>query len=153
MNIAVDWQKPILLARLKKLCFTNSAFPEVEPRSGVYFFSRQVGTTYEPFYVGESRDLHARLLQQLDKARIMMVLLGLDANFKRGARYFHYGYMVGSKTEKRRHVVQKFLIERALAENLPLLNTQLTNVPTHTLTFDGNKSARAIYGKRSVVRA
>ena len=134
MNIVVEWQKPILLSRFNKLCFANPVFPQIEPIAGVYFFSRKFATVYEPFYVGETGDLRRRVREHLESAKIFKILSGLDDNFKHGARYLHYGYMTGRKTKnaaKRRHIVQEFLIERALAEDIPLLNTQLINTNLH----------------------
>src|SRR4029079_4402447 len=95
---------------------------------------RKHGSYYEPFYIGETADLRVRLRQHLETVKIVDVLRGLDNHISKGARYFHFGYLIGKhKQADKRSIVQNFLIEKALAENIKLLNKKLTAVPTHTL--------------------
>lgn len=157
MKIRIDWQEPILVARHKKLEQDwQTKADAIEGRAGVYFFARQHGTKRIPFYIGESVNLRRRLEQLMKTAAIMDVLRSLkdggDKNIRQGARYFHYGYLATARGQNAKSclaVVQRHMIETAMAAGYPILNKQLTAMPTHELMFDGSPLARGIYAKTS----
>ncbi|SRR5579883_1773423 len=160
MNICIIWQKPILLAKRKKICFDQKHLSKLEKRPGVYFFSRRYAGSYLPFYVGETFNIRGRLKQHLASKKIADVLRGISdrdlPSIRQGERYFHAGYFKGKPGQdpkKCLDIVQRQLIEQAVAEELPLLNHQLTRVATHTLTFTGSKNGRSIFPKRKQIKA
>lgn len=161
MIITIDWQEPIQLTQYKKLVINKDALPDaIQDVAGVYFFSRKFGSTFKPFYIGESLTLRARLKTHLGTTKIDHVLRELDGvpqEIKGGARYFHFGYYntnAADETKKKRmKIVQKYLIKKALEENITLLNKQLTAIATDELVFLGSATARGIYRKKANVAA
>lgn len=91
---------------------------------------------------------------------MMDILRGMQVRglppIKNGARYFHFGYFKGRQGQNTKRclgIVQKYLIQEALADDLPLLNKQLTAFRTDSINFSGSKKARANYPKRSLIKA
>ena len=160
MDIYIEWQKPVQVTRSKKIILDEKKLPSViKDKDGVYFFSRKHGKTYKPFYIGETFDIKRRLREHLSSRKLADVLRGIDTDdfgIKQGERYFHYGYIkLKSSQDKKKYlgIVQRYLIQEAMAQNLPLLNTQLTKRLTHTLKFEGDKIGKAIYGESAEVPA
>jgi hypothetical protein len=160
MNIDIDWQEPIQLTHSKTIIIDKDAPPqEIENRAGVYFFSRKFGKHYEPFYIGQTLTLRARLKSHLGTTKLDYVLRESDdANIqiKGGERYFHFGYYNShsvKRTKKCIQIVEKYLVRTALAKNIKLLNKQLTAFKTDKLSFNGTAKARGIYAKKAVVEA
>jgi hypothetical protein len=160
MKITIHWQMPIQLTRNKKIIIDQKKPPEdIENRPGVYFFSRKFGQSLIPFYIGETLSIRGRLKSHLASAQIADVLRGFssDKEIKNGARYFHYGYLKGNAdkplTKKRLSIAQRHLIRAAIEDDVPILNSNLTKVRTHTLEFTGGWRARAIYEKMATVEA
>jgi hypothetical protein len=160
MEIVVEWQKPILVAKHKKVCIDADNLPDqIQQRPGVYFFSRRFGLSYEPFYIGESGGVRGRLKSHLKSVSIMDVLRGIPIKgfkgIKSGERYFHVGYVKtkpGQSMPKCLNIVQRYLIEDAMAQNMTLLNHQLTVIRTHDLKFVGKRAGRGIYKRAAKVR-
>ena len=160
MNITIDWQPPIQLTRHKKIILNSKDISElVEPRAGVYFFSRKFGTNLVPFYFGETRSMQDRLKAHLKSAKIAFVLRGIagDKEIKKGTRHFHFGYLRGNfspdGTKKRLGIVQRHLIRLAIEEDIPILNSNLTKIKTHSIQFNGSAKARAYIDKATTVEA
>ena len=158
MNIKIEWQEPIQLTQYKNVLI--SALPKgIENLPGVYFFSRKFGDKYEPFYIGQTLTLRARLKAHLGETKLDNVLREVDhaiIRIKAGERYFHFGYYKSTstpKTKKCLKIVEKYLVRTALAEEFMLLNKQLTAFKTDHLTFSGNAKARGIYAKEALVEA
>ena len=70
-----------------------------------------------------------------------------------GPRSFHFAYLNASKnksnTKKALQIAQKFMIREAIALNLPLLNSKLTVIKTHSLTFDGKDVVSSIFKREN----
>lgn len=160
MKITIDWQEPVQLTQHRNITINKDALPEqIDNVPGVYCFSRKFGKRYEPFYIGETLTLRARLKTHLGTTNLDHVLRELaDApiQIKGGERYFRYGYYKSAsipKTKKCIKIVQKYLVRTALAEEITLLNKQLTTFKTDRLTFSGTPKARGIYAKEALVGA
>lgn len=159
MQITISWQPPILLARHKKIVYDEDIILErVEAKPGVYYFSRRHGDKYSPFYIGESINLQGRLKNHLNSADIRDILRGLDDvidEIAQGARYFQYGYLEGKSAKAKQclDIVQEYMITEALGKGVPLINKQLTKVPTHTLTFQGSKIGKGMFPRSFSIRA
>jgi len=160
MQITINWQLPIQLTLNKKIIVDENELPEeIEDYAGIYFFSRKFGEAKLPFYIGETLKLRSRLKSHLGSRKIADVLRGIsaDKDIKNGTRYFHYGYLKGNAskplTKKRLSIVQRHLIRVAIENDIPILNSNLTKVKTHTVVFSGGKETRAIYEKMANVEA
>jgi hypothetical protein len=160
MQITIHWQMPIQLTLNRKIIVDENELPEeVEDYPGIYFFSRKFGETKLPFYIGETLTLRSRLKSHLGSRKIADVLRGIsaDQDIKNGTRYFHYGYLKGNAskplTKKRLSIVQRHLIRVAIENDIPILNSNLTKLKTHTVVFSGGKETRAIYEKLASVEA
>jgi hypothetical protein len=154
MEINIQWQTPIRLAKNKRILVNRNALPNRIPKkSGVYFFSRKYGSSFQPIYIGETQNLRGRLKSHLNNADIRDILRSIPVNdvpVKQGNKYFHFGVFVGKpgqNAEKCRSLVQKYLIEQALAQGAPLVNKQLTAIKTHRIQFSGPEKGRAIFPK------
>jgi hypothetical protein len=161
MEIVIEWEKPVQLTRHKRIIIDeNELPPAIEAKPAVYFFSRHWGGAFVPFYIGETWDVRARLKAHLQSKRIADVLRGIaadDERIKSGTRYFHYGYFVGGRGQRPKpclRIVQRYLIRKAVEEEVPILNSQLKTFRTHTLRLNGGPQARAaVYPKSAMVEA
>jgi hypothetical protein len=152
MLIEVEWHKPVLLSKNSKIIVDRNNLPHTIPKnSGVYFFSRKYGSSFQPLYIGETTDIRARLRNHLNNADIRDILRGIQlpgVPVKRGNKYFHFGTLRGRNGKllsKRMSLVQRYMITQAIADKSPLLNKQLTDIKTHSVIFSGPKRGRAIY--------
>jgi hypothetical protein len=160
MQITIRWQMPVQLTLNKKIIVDENELPdEIEDCAGIYLFSRKFGETKLPFYIGETLTLRSRLKTHLSSKKIADVLRGIssDKDIKNGTRYFHYGYLKGNAskplTKKRLSIVQRYLIRVAIENDIPISNSNLTKVKTHTVVFSGGKETRTIYDKMASVEA
>jgi hypothetical protein len=125
----------------------------------VYYFSRRFGNKWEPFYIGETLTLRSRLRQHLDHTQMFCLLTGIPrrglAEIAMGARYFHFGYLKGKQGKAKAclRVVQKFMIEEALAHKFTLVNRALTKIPKHEVNFNGSRLGRGAFPQTSNVEA
>jgi hypothetical protein len=151
MKIDIQWGKPVILAQNKKIVVDEEAIEKIPEEWGVYFFSRKFAKNYQQFYIGETFNLRARLLSHLNNADIRDVLRGMkvpDVHIKHGNKFFHYGVLLtkpGQDAKKCMKIVQKYMIEEAVARGCPLLNKQLTVIRTHSVFFSGDKGGRALF--------
>ena len=149
MKLHFEWQVPLSLTLNKKIVVTKSSpdLDRIKDIAGVYYFARNHGSKSEPFYIGESLNLRTRLKQHLETARIADILRGMSVtgapDISGGTRSFHFAYFnpkPGQDTKKAIRIAQKFMIRETVASNLPLLNSKLTIIKTHSLAFDGKGS-------------
>ena len=151
MKIRIDWQKPIELTRNKRFVVDPDTIAErFEPTPVVYFFSRRFGDSFLPFYIGETLSISERHKTHLSSVKIVDVLRSYpmtEEKIKNGARYFHAGYLRGKftreNTKKRLGIVQRHIIRQAIANDIPILNNNLTTIKTHELEFTGADAWRA----------
>ncbi len=159
MKLHFDWQAPLALAQNKKLIVTDEDLERIDDVPGIYYFARRFGDKSEPFYIGETLTLRTRLKNHLDTRRIADILRGMkiaDApEISQGRRFFHFAYLNANKnkqnTKKALQIAQKFMIREAIALNLPLLNSKLTVIKTHSLTFSGKDVSDSIFNKENSV--
>jgi hypothetical protein len=110
---------------------------------GVYLFGRMFGDALTPLYVGKALNLHSRICQQFNNARLMK---GLE-NATNGRRVLAVGELVqkqGQQANKAVTLSERALIEYLLAEGCELLNVQGTRTPVHSLRFRGNRVVRSV---------
>ena len=143
-----------MLAENKKLVVTDDDLTSIKEVPGVYCFVRSFGTTTtQPFYIGETLNLRGRLRNHLASVKIADILRGRKVanapEISQGPRFFHFAYLNGKRnkenTKKALGIAQRFMISEAIALSLPLLNSKLTVIKTHTLTFSGDSAALSIF--------
>jgi hypothetical protein len=154
MEIEIEWQKPILLSKNRRIVIDPNKLPESIPKTaGIYFFSRKYGSSFQPLYIGETINVRGRLRSHLKNADIRDILRGIPlpgVPVKKGNKYFHFGVFKGrsgQQANKCLALVQRFMIEQAIIQKSPLLNKQLTDIKTHTVDFTGPKRGRATFPK------
>jgi hypothetical protein len=144
VNIEIVWSQPIQLRSGKRqnliyIVPDLEAFP-VSP--GVYVLGRfQPGVGMVPVCIGKAKRLRRRIRQQLNNARLM---LGLR-NAPRVRRFLALGEYIGRpgpQARKAIRIVERSLIEYALAEGYELLNQQGTHRPHHSIRHGGGRRAR-----------
>lgn len=152
MKIRIEWATPILLSANKVIRVDRNDLPDRIPDTpGIYFFSRRYGSSFQPLYIGETSNIRGRLKNHLNNADIRDILRGIPlpgVPVKQGNKYFDYGVFRGKPgqvADKCLALVQKYLIEQAIAEKAPLINKQLTVIKTHEVEFVGPKRGRATF--------
>ena len=152
MAIVIEWHKPVQLTTSRELLFTSDDMPEEVPgEAGVYYFSRKHGEDYKPFYIGQSRNLYARLKVHLNTVKIADVLRGIsgDDRIKQGTRFFHFGVLRKKTNQDVKSAilrVEKEMILFATAQGLPILNKNGTTIKTNTISFVGSEVGRRWFG-------
>jgi hypothetical protein len=151
VKLHFEWQPPLTLTRNKKLIVGDHDFDRIENVAGVYYFARSHGDKSQPFYVGQTLTLRSRLKSHLDTRRIADILRGMrvaDAPaISNGGRSFHFAYFrpkKGQNTKKCLKIAEKFMIGEAIGLNIPLLNSNLTIIRTHSLTFSGESAPSSL---------
>jgi len=159
MKLHFEWQAPLMLAKNKKIIVTDEGLKKILDIPGVYFFARKFGATSQPFYIGETLNLRSRLKNHLSTVKIVDILRGMKVRdapeISNGHRLFHFAYLDAKKnksnTKKALRIAQKFMIREAIAANLPLLNSKLTVIKTHSLTFSGKHGKSRFFEKENSV--
>jgi hypothetical protein len=158
VKLHFDWQVPLALARNKMLVVTDDDLKQIDDVPGIYYFARSFGNKSEPFYIGETLTLRQRLKNHLDTRRIADILRGMKVAgapaISNGPRSFHFAYFKakkGQKAKKALQIAQKFMIREAIAMNIPLLNSKLTVIRTHSLTFAGDGITASIFTNENSV--
>ena len=148
MNITLKWGQPIRLRNgaAENLIYTLDI--DVLPRKvGIYVFGRQCGQSIIPVYVGQATRIRGRVKKQLNNAKLMVALLNTPGRKK----YLTYAEIVGKpgqKASQALNVVEKALIEHALAEGHEIVNIQGTKRPKHRITSTGGRSGRTWLPRR-----
>jgi hypothetical protein len=158
MKIAIDWQEPEQITQHKRLLFDRNNIPDsIEERPGVYFFSRVHGNTIDPFYIGRSNNIRARLRVHLGSAKIRDILREVEEmkTVKKGVRFFSFGYLTPSKgsrdLDKVLALAERYLIRKALADGYVLINDHGTKFKTHDISFTGSKYERDLFGEQAEI--
>ena len=153
LNIEARWAQPLALTISRAaheiyFCPDHETIPD---SPGVYVFARRHGEVTEPLYIGQSRNLYARLRQHLDSVSLMQSIREASA----GARLFLYCEPIlrpGQQLVRVLDTLEEALIDHALAEGHALLNVQGTRCPTHAITFSGNRTSEALAPRRMFVK-
>lgn len=158
MDLHFEWQTSLPLARNKQIIVTDDQLDRIENVPGIYYFARSFGNKSEPFYIGETLTLRSRLKNHLDTRRIADILRGIRIAgapaISNGPRSFHFAYFKakkGQNTKKSLRLAQKFMIREAIAMNIPLLNSQLTIINTHSLTFSGKGLSEIVFNEENSI--
>jgi hypothetical protein len=158
MKIEIVWHEPVLLAKNKTVRSFQELRDSIPDGPGVYFFSRKYGDRFTPFYIGRTENLHTRLRAHLKSAKIQFMLHG-DKKYNSlalaGNKFFHFGLIKSNssvKTKKCLLIVEKYLIEKAIFDEIPLLNKSGTRIRAHEVNFSGSTPGRAVFAPHFAIR-
>lgn len=147
MEISIFWNRPLPLVdgSENNLIYTVADLGNFEEVSGVYMFCRVYKEKLSPLYIGKALDLAARIWQQLNTTRLMKAI----ENSPSGAKVLVIGELrskTGQVTDRCIRLVEKALIEHALAEGYELINQKGTKTPYDEIAFAGNAVAKDFTG-------
>jgi hypothetical protein len=143
MNIIVQWLNFLELDYTDEGGYCCPEPPLLSECSGVYVFARQFGTSVNPIYVGQAQNIRVRIRQQFRNHPLMR---GIE-NAGNGRRLLLQGEVITRRGQQLVHVlnvVERGLIEHFLGEGYTLLNVRGANVPSDTVTFQGNQLSRGL---------
>jgi hypothetical protein len=149
MEIKVLWHKPMPLADGddQNLTYRVDGLKAFEGIAGVYMFSRVYGQSLTPLYIGKALNLAALIKQQLNTVKLMNAV----GKSRSGAKVLVIGEFQckhGQTVDKCIRLVERAVIEHALAKGLELVNQKGTKTPYHEINFVGNTAAKSFTGRQ-----
>jgi len=154
MDITIFWHKPIRLedGESNNLIYNIADLNEFEEVAGVYMFCRSYSDSLSPLYIGKAINLASRIRQQFNTTKLMKAI----ENSQKGTKVLVVGELKckpGQGPGKCIGIVEKALIEHALAQGFELINQKGTKTPYHEIEFTGNLAAKkfsrpSIYSER-----
>lgn len=150
MEIEVKWHesRKLLDGSNKNLIYDIPDLDEYYEMSGVYMFCRRYGKSIAPIYIGKSKNIGNRISQHFNSTKKMK---GIE-NSLNGERILIVGEIIckkGQKIDKCMKIVEKALIDHALANEFELVNDKGTKSEYHKLHFNGNLAAKN-FTKKSI---
>lgn len=147
MDINVFWHKQLNLedGSDDNMIYTVQGIERFDEVPGVYMFCRKYKDKIIPLYIGKALNLAARIEQQLNTTKLMKAI----ENSSSGTRVLVIGEFQakpGQQKDKCIRMVEKALVNHALAEECELINQQGTKTPYHEISFTGNARAKAFSG-------
>ena len=149
MELNIKWYTPIPLTSGDKdnLIYVADGLDSWRDVPGVYMFARIFGDAVFPLYIGKAKSIESRAWQHFKTSTKLMTSIKKSAN---GARVFIPGKFTpkpGQSTMKCIALVERALIDHALARGYELLNVQGTKTPTHKINLSGFLPARNVTGQ------
>ena len=153
MKIEASWSQPIPLKRGRDDGYKIYDLDlELVPKSpGVYIFARKYGNTVSPIYVGESLGLRGRIAGHLKSLPLMRAI----QNAPNGKRFLIYCTVkAGNKNRAKTlvKVLERSLILHVQSEGHELFNKMGTKMPTHEISFSGNRTSDAIAPRMMLIK-
>jgi hypothetical protein len=155
MEINIFWHKPIQLedGERNNLIYDIANLDRFEEIPGVYMFCRSYNGELSPLYIGKAIDLASRIRQQFNTTKLMKAI----ENSQKGIKVLVVGELnckPGQGSEKCIGIVEKALIEHALAQGYELINQKGTKTPYNEIEFAGNLAVKRfsrpyIYAKKN----
>jgi hypothetical protein len=143
MEIEIKWHTTIDLVGGSKnnLIYSVPNLENYYNIPGVYMFCRNYAKSIIPLYIGKSENIGKRVEQHLDTTTKMKAI----EREPNGKRILIIGEVVPKKGQQISNcikIVEKALIDHALANGYELINDKGTKSPYHTLSFFGNQLAK-----------
>jgi len=153
MNIDIFWHSPIDLkdGRKDHLIYSAGNLNKFDGVPGVYMFCRLFGDDLIPLYIGKANDLEARIEQQLNTTKLMKTIQDAPAG-KKVLVLGEFRCKPGQTKDTCIRMVEKALIEHALAEGYELVNQQDTKAKCDVMEFTGYAKAKAFTKKKMYVK-
>ena len=145
MKIEAAWSNPIPLKKggAEGYKIYDVDLDLVPKAAGVYVFARKHGQTVSPIYIGETVGLRGRIAGHLKSLPLMKAIENAPA----GARFLIYCTVKAGNKEKAKKLVkvlERSLILHAQSEGHALFNKSGAKMPTHEISFTGNRTSEAI---------
>lgn len=155
MKLNIRWAKPIPLldGDHQDLIYVANDLDSWWGVPGVYMFARIFDQGVYPLYIGKAENIGQRAWQHFKSSTKLMTGIKKSAN---GARVFipgEFSPKPGQNTKKCIALIERTLIDYALAHGYELLNIQGTKTPLHELSLSGYLGARNITGKNLTFKA
>ncbi len=147
MSLSVFWHKPLSLedGSKKNLIYNIRDLSKFEGVPGIYMFCRLYGENLTPLYIGKAGDLAYRIRSQFNTTNLMKAI----ENSQNGTKVLVIGEYIckpGQSSNKCISIIEKALIEHALAEGYELINQKGTKTPYDEIDFTGNFVAKEFTG-------
>ena len=144
MKIEIEWLPliPLRGGRGENLIFKLDD-PDILSRSpGVYVFGRKMGGhSFVPVYVGQAARLRGRIKRQLNNVRLMMALKNAPGR-KSFLAVGELNRKPGQETKKALSIIERALIEYAVAQEFEIVNVMGTKRSRHSITSSGRRQPR-----------
>lgn len=155
MELSIKWYRPISLVDGDKqnLIYVADGLESWQGVPGVYMFARVFNEEVIPLYIGKAESIGKRAWQHFKSNTTLMTSIKKAAN---GTRVFipaKFTPKPGQSTKKCIGIIERALIDHALAEGYELLNVQGTKTKTHSIHVSGFLGARHITGKKLTFKA
>jgi hypothetical protein len=153
MDINIIWHQPIELRDGLKdnLIYSAGDLTKLRDIPGIYMFCRLYDNVLYPLYIGKALNLSTRIQQQLDRTSLMVSIKKSHT----GRKVLVLGEFKGRPgqiPETCIRLVEKALINHALAEGNKIINKQGTRTPYNAITFKGYFLAKSFTGKQMFVK-
>jgi len=147
MQLYIQWHQPIILddGDEENLIYTVANLDVLDEVSGVYMFCRKYSEKYIPLYIGKSINIYKRITQHLNSTK-MMRSIQKSLSGEKVLIIGEYTPKSGQDLDKSIKIIEKTLIEHALAEGYELINISGTKTKVHQICFKGFQGAKKFSG-------
>ena len=147
MNLEIKWHQPIVLedGDNDNLIYQVPNIEDWQEVPSIYMFCRSYDSTIIPLYIGRSKNVGKRIKQHLNTTKMMRSIV----KSPNGKKLLIIGEFIpksGQNIEASLKILERTLIEYALAEGYELINKSGTKTPVHTISFNGYKAAKDFTG-------
>ena len=147
MNLELKWNHPINLedGDDDDLIFSIHGIDEWDGYPAIYMFCRIYSGSMIPLYIGRSKNVGKRIQQHLNTTKMMKAI----QKSPKGEKVLVIGEFSpkpGQAVESSLKLIEKVLIEHALAEGYELINKAGTKTPVHSISYSGYKGAKDFSG-------
>ena len=155
MDLSVKWHPPIALldGDAHNLIYIAEGLDRWQDVPGVYMFARVFDGNVHPLYIGKAESIGGRAWQHFKNNTRLMTSIKKAA---RGERVLVPGQFTpkpGQSTKTCIGLIERALIDHALAEGYELLNVHGTRTATHSVQFSGYLGARNLTGQKLSFKA
>lgn len=149
MELHINWQNPVVLTEdpSRKLIYTCE-LDDIPAEAGVYVFARRYGDAQTPLYIGQSENVRKRIKQHFKKN---VPLMNGIKNSQNGQKVILVGIFEprsAQQIERCLPILEKALMDSALAEGYELLNIRGTRQKTHTISMSGTKKSHNPFARK-----
>lgn len=150
--MSITWHNPIQLELdHKEYKFAAPGYEEFFDVAGVYMICRRHSEKISPLYIGKSLNIGRRIEQHLDSVKMIRAI----KNAMNGDKVILVGEFKakkGQQTDKCIRIIERSLIDHALANGHSLYNEKGIKKPSHSITYQGNLEGRNFTSKEMKVK-